>query len=279
MNTDLLKPENWSERQQVLAIIVMGGLIMFALWYFLLLPQNRRRARMRREVSRMESELRQKDLFHGRSALRRKRDMEQEAVEKLMTEWQETAERLAAFPDQYVLAGSEVDRIDYKVALFEVRTRLLRKSRQARIGLPHDLGMTDAVTSNENSRKLLLQLRAVEKLVDLALDLQINLLQQITPLPVIEHIAEGATTPFLEEYPVRLEFFGTIENVYNKLEKILQKEDVFVLRNLRVETPAKAGSPTLRIRTTLGALVFVRSLDDVLGPLPVSKGPSLPMGY
>jgi hypothetical protein len=227
----------------------------------------------------MRSELRQKNYFLGEAALHKERNREKEAVDALMAEWDDTARRLAAFPDQHDLTESDVAHIDYKVALFEVRTRLLRKSRMAKIGLPHDLGMNDAVASSEDARKLLLQLRSVEKMVDLALGMNIARLQQIDPLPPIAHVAEGSKQPFLEEYPVRLEFFGTIESVYDLLERALHPESIFVLRNLRVETPSKEGSPMLRIRTTLGALVFMNKLDEVLGPLPKIKRQVGPAGH
>lgn len=279
MNSDVFKPDRWSERQQVLAIIVMASLVMFLLWYFLMLPQNRRRARMSKEVNRMRTELRQKNYFLGEPALRAERNREQETVDMLMREWEALSARLAAFPDQHGLAPSEVAHIDYKVALFEVRTRLLKKSREAGIGLPHDLGMNDEVASSEDARKLLLQLRSVEKMVDLALSMKISRLQNIDPLPPIEHATEGKGKAFLEEYPIRLEFFGTIESVYDLLERALRPDSMFVLRNLRVETPSREDSTTLRIRTTLGALVFMDKLDYVLGPPPVTRQRTVPMGH
>ena len=263
-----LKFEDWSERQQVLAIIVVASMLLFALWYFLLLPQNRRRHRLRAEISRMENQLQQKNYFLGREILREERNEVQRAGEALMNEWDKTAARLATFSDQHRLEGSDVGHIDYKVALFDVRSRLLRKARQAHIGLPPGLGMEEAVTSNEDARKLMLQLRAVEKIVDIGLDLQINLIDRIRTLPPIEHAIEAVAQTYLEEYPVRIEFYGTLDHLYKMLQAILKHEQVFAVRNLRAETPDRTKPDVLRFRATLSALVFVNSPEDLLGAIP-----------
>jgi hypothetical protein len=278
--------ERWSERQQVLAIIVVAAMAMFLLSYFLLLPQNRRRSKLARDIVKMRTQLEQRNYLMGETALRREHNREQEAGDTIANEWESTAARLGAFEEQRELAKADVHHIDYKVALFDVRTRLLRKSRSAGIGLPHDLGMEDAVTSNEDARRLMLQLRAVEELVDLSLDMKISMVQQIMPLDPIDHRLptdkpdpKQPTDVFLEEYPVRLEFLGNIDNVYDLLSEILSKEHLFVMRNLRVETPEKEGSPLLRIRTTLGALVFVGTPSELLGGVTTERKKIRIMGH
>jgi hypothetical protein len=274
-----LKIETWSDRQQVLAIIVVACLAMGLLWFFLLAPQMRDRRSMSGEIRKMRSELHKKNYMFGETALKKDRDAEQKYLRGLSDEWIDMAARLAAFTDQHGLARSDVAHIDYKMALFSVRNRLVSKSRDANISLPIDLGLEDAVASNEDARKRMLQLRAVENLVDLALDLDIDLVQQITPLDPIEHKLQGIDETFLEEYPVRLEFFGTVPDMYDLLHRILEPGHVFVLRNVRIETPSRNDPASLRMRASLGALVFPKDPDELMASLPKVVKKAVPMGH
>lgn len=274
-----LKVETWSDRQQVLAIIVVACLVMGLLWFFLLTPQMHKRRSMNKEIRRMRSELHKKNYMFGEKALTRDRDDEQKHLRNLSDEWIDMAARLAAFTDQHGLARSDVAHIDYKMALFSVRNRLVSKSRDANISLPIDLGLEDAVASNEDARKRMLQLRAVENLVDLALDLDIDLVQQIKPLDPIEHKIDRTGEVFLEEYPVRLEFFGTVPEMYDLLHKILEPGHVFVLRNVRIETPSRNDPTSLRMRASLGALVFPKDPDELMKSLPKVVKKAVIMGH
>lgn len=272
MSTVRARLDDLSERQQVLAIIVMAGLLLFATWFFLLLPQNRKRNQLRLDIKSMTDQLQQRNYLRGEPALQQELGSEQDEARSTDKEWSATALRMAAFADQQQTLSNPVGTIDYKVKLFEVRSSLIRKSRKANIGLPPDLGMEDAVRSNEDARKLMLQLRAVEKAVDLALDRKINLLRTIKPMPPIAHRMTPESEPFMEEYPVRLEFLGSIWNIYEMLEAILRSESSFALRNLRIDTASENDPNILRVRTTLSALVFLKTPDDLFGAMSKKPG-------
>ena len=282
---NVLRLKTWSERQQVLAIILMAGAIIFAIYFFLLLPQNQRRRRLTRDISGMRSQLQQQNYLMGESALRKERDEEDGHNHNLCTQWTNLAARLAAFSNQAELAKSYVGHIDFKVALFDVRRRLQHKSQELGISLPHHLGMDDEVRSNEDARQLMLQLRAVEKLVDMALDLKINMLRSIEPMPQILHRVGGSGTEedpgdtYLEEYPVQVEFFGSFENLYDLLYAILEPEHVFVLRRLRVESTSYASPGLLTMKAMLSALVFTKGPEDTLPTRVASARRRTPTGY
>jgi hypothetical protein len=192
--------------------------------------------------------------------------------------------QLSAFPRLDETNGTSVGHIDFKVALFEVRQRLLQRSRQLNISLPHDLGMDDAVTGSEDARKLMLQLRTVEKLVDLTLDLKIDKLREITPMdPVIRTIGASAA-PFFEEYPVRVHFYGSIENAFDLFQAILKPNRTFVLRRLRIESSARDKPNLLSINAVLSGLVFLKTPEELHAatmaadaPPPVKR--ARPIGY
>lgn len=277
MNT--IKLKSWSERQQVVAVILMAGLLIFLLWFFLLTPLNRRRRRLERDIENIRGELAQKNYLLGEPVLRDKKQAAREANIALGREWQDVVERVAAFAGPEDLPPSKVGHIDYKVALFDVRHRLLKKSRETRISLPHDLGMDDAVHSDADARKLMLQLRAVEKLVDLTLDAKISMLRHIVPLAPLRYAAGPKEEVYLEEFPVRVEFFATHENVYDLLHAILVPGQVFALRNLRVETAAGGRQQLLSVTAEMSALVFLKKPEE-LDLAPSGKVMRMgPMGY
>jgi hypothetical protein len=259
-----LKLENISERQQVLAVILMAGMLIFALWFFLLLPLNRQRHRLQREIEEMASFLASRNFMLPEEVLGNTKQKAYDANRRIHDDWLRLMDRMATFPNQQALVESSVGHIDFKVALFQVRQRLLGKSRALNIELPRDLGMDDSVTGNEDARRLMLHLRAVEKLADLALDLKISRLRHLEPMEPIQHRA-GQNTVFMEEYPVRIDFEGTIENVYSLFNAVMEPGHVFVVKNLRVENPSQDGE-RLQVSAVLSALLFTRDPDEVIPP-------------
>lgn len=173
----------------------------------------------------------------------------------LSNEWAHLAERLATFPDSLAMPGSEVNRIDYKVELYAIRERLQAKSGELKIQLlPIELGLDETVASGDIIRVRMLQLKAVERLADLALDRQIQRLVKIYPLQPVEHRdAKGRRT--FEEYPVRLECDVDFEHLFTFFQSVFEKDQVFVFRNLRIES-GPTFDAKLRVKAILSALRF-----------------------
>lgn len=275
---NILKLKTWSERQQVLAIILMAGVLIFLAWFFALSPLTRQRRRLEREIEGMANQLAAKNYLRGEEALLREKESELTDNRRLHARWLEMSERLAAFRNQKRLAGGRYRSIDFKVALFDVRQRLMAKSRALNISLPDNIGMDERVDSNEDARRLMLQLRTVEKLVDLTLDLKINTLRNIQPLPPVQHKAKVRDTPYLEEYAVRLDFYGSLENLFALFRAVLEPEHVFMLKNLRVEA-ADPHQNIFNISTVMSALLFLCDPDEIIPAPKKQKGRSRPRGY
>jgi len=134
------------------------------------------------------------------------------------------------------------------------------------IRLPYALGMNEAVNTSEDARKLMLQLRAVEKLVDLTLNLKITMLGRIEPLSPVTHNAPNGEG-YLEEYPVEIEFYGSLENAYDLFAAILEPRHVFFLKKLRIEAASLDRPDLLRINATLSTLLFYKE-PEKLKPVP-----------
>ncbi|MDD5706849.1 MAG: hypothetical protein PHR35_13075, partial [Kiritimatiellae bacterium] len=146
--------------------------------------------------------------------------------------------------------------IDYKMALFQARADLLKRSEELGIQLiPQDLGLKDALGgSDAEVRTRMLQLRAVKKLADLTLDRRIQKLHAIEPLAPVKHAGPDQKTVF-SEYPVRVEFDVAFDNLYLLFQAIFEQHQIFVFRNLRIEAGPTARAP-LRVRAVMSALLF-----------------------
>jgi len=185
---------------------------------------------------------------------------------------------MSTFPDAAELLKTDIGRIEFKVALFDTQQRLLRKSRQLRIGLPHDIGMDGSVGGNEDARSMMFQLRALEKLVDFALDLKIGMVQKVEPLPVISHTIGDNNEVYLQEYPVGIEFLGSLENLYDLFYAVLEPDRVFILRHLQTETPEDNSGNPLKISAVMSALVFSKKPTEI-SEQQIKIRPLKPLGY
>jgi Tfp pilus assembly protein PilO len=270
-----------SERQQVVAIILAVGALLFLLWFFLLMPMNRQRARLEQEIDGMTAELAQKNYLLGEDALQRRVEEESAGYQALSREWDKTVEALGALTPRDDMTTSSVAHIEFKVELFTVRQRLLQKARTSGISLPNDLGVDENILSNEDAFQRMLQLKAVEKLVDLALDLKIKTVRGIRPLPPVARRIGPGKEEYFREYPLELDLYGTQDNLYELLDVVMEPGNVFVLRGLRVEPAGKGRSDLLNIKAVMSALVFLRDPGDLRKPPVETTGsrPSVPMGH
>lgn len=265
-----------SERRQVAAIIVMAGAAIALLWFFLLLPLSKKRDRQEDKINRLRNELAKRNLLRDKSTLEEMQRSAYKHNRNLHGEWVDLSKRLAAFPGSQEMMRADVTLIDYSVSLSEVRRRLLSRARTLGIGLPDDIGMTDSLTSEDDARKRMFQLKAVEKLVDLALNLKIEMVRSIEPLPPILYTTGTKQEGFLEEYPVKVEFFGSLNNLCDLTRATLEEEHVFALKRLNVMAAPEDKPGLLTVRAVLSSLVFLKDPDDLVPPpkAPRRRGPT-----
>ncbi|MBA4389082.1 MAG: hypothetical protein C0404_13960 [Verrucomicrobia bacterium] len=275
MEIDLKK---WSERQQVLAIILTAGLVIFLLWFFLLLPQNRKRELLEKEIESGRAQLEQGNYLLDENALTRLREAERAYNSSLSSEWMATVQRITSFTNMQEFTSLKMGHIDFKVALFEVRYRLQKNAESLKISLPKDLGMDETVTSEEDSRKLMIQLRTVETLVNLALDLNLDAVKCIEPFPVLFRETESGKEAYLEEYPVHVELAGSMDDLYSLFRGINKTGQVFVLKHLKIAAPSPGKPDVLSINCVLSAMVFTKKPTD-LAAKPRKPLTSAPVGH
>lgn len=260
INMDVLK------NQQVALVIACAGAVIFLFWYFVLWPLNQKR----RELEHNNTTLSQKlaGQRYGRDVETRtaRKQAEARAHEALRSQWRALSDRLAAFPDQKELATAWVGHIDYKRAFHEVSLLLRRKSTTVAVLLPKSLGMSDEVTSDADARKLMLQLRAMEKAVSIVLDLDIEKITRIAPLaPQPYHTGEEPEV-YLEEYPVFVSFTGKMDALHQLFKIVLKQPDSCVFRNIRIEKNDTNRESVLDINVVLSSLVFTKDLEQLSWP-------------
>jgi hypothetical protein len=266
--------QTWLKHQQVLVVVLAGACVILGILAFPLSMLNYNTSTLERRIATQSDVLAKKNYLLGEKALGEKKQEEQTRNARLTDEWRRMVSRVSVFPKSEEQAS--VGHIDFKVKLFDVRQRLLRKSRALDIGLPGDLGVDDAIHSDEDARKKMLQLRTVEKLVNLALDLKIVTLRNIEPLPPVSHQTEQKIT-FLEEYPVRMEFSGDIGNLYDLLNATIEQDSTLALKHVRIE-PAHGRSNLLNMEVVMSSLVFLKTPSEMPLPAQIVTTHSRPPG-
>ena len=242
-----------SERQQVLLIIPVAIVVMIMIWFWVLSPQFERR----REIEELRAQLEKSAYAHVSLENLAKIERHERALgERLDDEWARTVGRLATFENQQTLLESEFGRIDYKMDLYRTRLRLSRRSEELGIPLiPRDLGLQDALGGRDAEVRIrMLQLRAVEKLVDLTLSRRIQKLHALHPLAPVSHTGPDKKL-LLTEYPVQVEFDVGFDNLYLLFQAIFEQHQIFIFRNLRIEAGPAQQAP-LRVSGVMSALLF-----------------------
>ena len=273
-----LRLDKFSERQQVVTIIAVTAVIIGGLSYFLLWPQIRDRRAARKQIATISAKLAKSTYATGEAALSARRAALIKNRQALDREWTNIVAQVAAFPAEAAMTNETISAIDYKMALFDVRENLGRKATDRGISLPPDLGMRDTVDSGEDPRLLMMQLRALEKLVDLTIDIRIEMLRHVTPLPPIRHKIPGKGDDFIEEYPLHIEFYGSLQNLYDFLHETLEPGRVFALKNLLVEAASANNAELLNIDAVMSAIVFMTDPTKIAPP-PKRKGRTRPLGH
>jgi len=170
-------------------------------------------------------------------------------LQSLSNEWLQISERLAS------LRIEKLSSIEYKVEHYEIGQRLQKKCEQLKIQFDlSDFGINAVLSSDEDIRMRMLQLKAVELLADLALDRQIQQLVEIYPLSPIQHV-DNNKKPTFTEYPVRIECDVDFTHLYSFFQSVFEENQVFVFRNIRIESGPTPASK-LRVKAILSALLF-----------------------
>ncbi len=263
-----------ASRVAVIFILISG--VIAGLWIGLLAPANNQRKQALANIKATETELAKMGLLLDQNSLRRELNKEIGYNSDLLIEWSNTVGRLNGFRDLPNISAERIGKIDYKVALFDVKQRLLKKARALNIDLTSDIGMDAVVKSSEDARRLMYQLKAIETLLDTALDMKIDTVKFVEPLSPNGYHPENSTEIFVEEYPVRIRMYGDLDSLYDLLSSALVRENFLVLRNLKVRSVSEAKPDLLDISAVMSSLLFIKSpetmdtIKNAIAPVRIS---------
>ena len=232
-------------------------------------------------IREMSARLAQHNYGGDESTLTARKASEQRTNLRLRTQWNELVSCLSVFPDQRAIANSVVGHIDYKVALHHHREKLLLKSKTVAIPMPYDLGMDETVGSDQDARKLMFQLKAIDKVVDIVLDSDTKRITHIAPLTPLQYKIgeEENEAVYLEEYPVFINVEGEMESVYGLIHQFLNEGNTCVFRHARIQSIDAGENGLLQIDAVLSAVVFTKALDDLQWTLVQAPADLNPAGY
>ncbi|MCL1887660.1 MAG: hypothetical protein FWF96_02160, partial [Kiritimatiellaeota bacterium] len=213
-----------SERSQVVTILVVAVLALVLAWVFLLWPQfskSRENRQTREQLANSPFAKLSIETLNDAAGIEKK------SAAALDQDWDATAQRLAT------LSGfTPKDRIAFQVAYAFAQNSLQTKAKTLNIKLPATLADPN-VTSTDSIRERFLQLKTVEKLVDLVITEYIIGITSIRTLPTIVHY--GADQKLIcEEYPVEVEFTTPFDSLFYLFSSIFEEERIFVFSKIRV---------------------------------------------
>jgi len=235
-----------SERHQVV-LILLAVLVLVVVGGVYLWPQIQKRA----DISRLRDELANSPIANvTKESLNDIARVEKEAAATLDRDWDVTAHRLTTLHNTL----PNPSYIGYKVEHAAVLQRLNVKARNLEIKLPANLDISPAVTANEILRERLIQLRTVEKLVDLVIDQHINGIAAIRNLPTVLHY--GADQKLIcEEFPVEVSFSAYFPSLFYLFSSIFDEDRVFVFSKIRVTSDPREDD-ILHIKAVMSSLIF-----------------------
>ena len=235
-----------TERMQVILILLFVLLSAFLTVNFVVLPQRDMTEENQNVREKLKTSYYVDQSFTNMQMIA---GHEHTNLSALSNEWLHVADRLMSLSNS---VPSSI--IDYKRMLYDVRESLRSKSKDLNITLLPGEFMDDAITSDEDVRTRILQLRTVELLANLALDRKIQQLVEIYPLPPIQHVDTQGKKTFVE-YPVRVECDVEFGNLYTFFQSVFEEDQFFTFRNIRIESGPTFQSK-LRMKAILSTLLF-----------------------
>lgn len=247
-----------SERQFFTLSLAGLSALILVLFFGVLRPRIQERAALREEVANKTRQLQSAGYLLGEGPLLQKKREVEVQVQQRLDEWEMVTEHLSSFANQEDWQSQDVTSINYKTYLYLTRNRLRGKARTQKIDVPALLGLPDLIESNDVAREKMLQLLAVEKLVDTAIEYGIADIRSIDPLSPVAHRLDGSEDIYMEEYPLRVIFEGPMSGLFRLWEAMFQKDRAMLLRNIAMEKTSLRKADEVRMTATLSSFLFMK---------------------
>lgn len=160
--------------------------------------------------------------------------------------------RLDPMQNDPALVGrkDEEARIDFKVALFETRERLVKRADDLGLWIPEDLGLSETIDGDEDTETRLWQLVTVAHLIEGALNQNLPSIDYLKPLPPPPD-TEGNVWVY-REYPVEISLLCTYSEWLAALERFAKQHPYLALRHFRAEVNHPWPATMLSVESVYG---------------------------
>ena len=249
-------------------LILLGGLGAVLLLVFLVyLPLRDEQRAMANEIRGVEEELRAFQQRYADASLRQRLAEASGLHKQLVAEWEDVRARVNTFRDRSMLLESvptfEDGRIDFKVALFNVRARLNEDAQTQNIALPDDLGIPETIESDERAELRLWQLSATVKLVEMAIAAGVDSIDGLRAFNPHSFALRAEEDTIAVEFPVHIRLTGSFESLVRFFYAVPREGSFFALRSIRAERGNMEDQQHLSVTAVVGAVLFqVRTDSD-----------------
>lgn len=256
-------------RRAIAVIFVLCVLVVALELVFGAYPLRREKMRIGEEMAEVNAGIASFRAKTGERPVEERLNDARAANAEMKAAWTRLKWQVSTFGEQErladILASSEEGRIDYKVALFDARQWIDYQSRNNDTAFPPDLGMKEAIGTDEVMESKLWQLAANVSLAEVVIASGIESVEAIAVLDPVSRALTIGEHPYLMLYPVEVRMRGSYADLLKFMRNIGGEERFFVPLRLLVENIDPSRPDRLGVRTVCAALVFKKELPGVSG--------------
>ncbi|NQU41216.1 MAG: hypothetical protein HQ523_14800 [Lentisphaerae bacterium] len=259
-------------RAQVLLIVGTCATVLVALWTFVLLPLRDEARSSKEEMQNLESELAAFAMRFEHTDLPQRLSVAAARQRHLTAEWTRLRERVDTFRDRDAILEAlptyEDGRIDFKVALYEARQKLVNSAASANVQLPADLGIPEAIGTEERAELRGWQLAATVRLVGLAIDARVPVIGFIESEPPVVCPLDESESQVAIEFPTHMVLRCSFKHLTSLLDMLSRERSFYAVRSIRIERMGYPGAEMLEVDVEAGAILFQsrNGTTDLIGP-------------
>lgn len=251
-------------RRRIAAVFLTTAFAVILLIAFGVYPLQKTSIRLNDEISELETRINSCRSRFGRESLDEQVKLAQEINSKLEKDWQKLSSKVATFNQnaklEDVLASSEEGRIDYKVALYDARQRIGKKSDVEGIEVPADLGMEETIGTDEVMESKLWQLAANVYLTERLIEKGIQSVNSIEMLDPVAYLLTAFGEAYMLFYPVRIQIRCTYSSFLESLHTVEEENGFYAIQRLLVRRADTEDPELLEATIVCSALLFREEL-------------------
>lgn len=192
--------------------------------------------------------------------IERERHAERARKASLMDEWISLRSRVATFSGEtalkHLLGAPEEGRIDFKVSLFNARTRMAEAAREAGMAIPADLGVPETIGATESAEARLWQLAASVRFLEICMAAGVSAVESIEIAPPVLRPSVLEGFPPQTEYPLRVRVRCRYEAFLDWVRRLGDTDAFFGLHQVQIARDRPGAEEPVVVSAMVHATVF-----------------------